>query len=198
MGILRIYTDGACSGNQNQINTGGWGAILEYGGSVKELSGSQRNTTNNRMELTAVIEAFKALTRSGVTCQVFTDSAYVSDCFRKGWYLNWRKNGWKTAGKKPVENQDLWQELLDLVDKHAVTFYRVKGHVNLDSPKTNLDELYQKFIEWNGKTFSLKEFEYLTLMNNKADELATSAAALLEAEVATAEPDDNPEPPFEI
>ncbi len=198
MGILRIYTDGACSGNQNQINTGGWGAILEYGGSVKELSGNQRNTTNNRMELTAVIEAFKALTRSGVTCHVFTDSAYVADCFRKRWYMNWRKNGWKTAGKKPVENQDLWQELLDLVDKHAVNFFRVKGHVNLDSPKTNLDELYDKFVEWNGKAFSRKEFEYIVLMNNRADELATDAAALLEAENKIDDPDDNPEPPFDL
>ena len=198
MGILRIYTDGACSGNQNQINLGGWGAILEYGDSVKELSGSERNTTNNRMELTAVIEAFKALTRTGVTCQVFTDSAYVADCFRKRWYVNWQKNGWKTAGKKPVENQDLWQELLDLVSKHAVNFYRVKGHVNLDSEKTNLDELYDKFIEWNGKAFSRKEFEYLITMNNRADELATDAASLLEAETRLGGEDDNPTPPFDM
>ena len=191
MSILRIYTDGACSGNQNETNLGGWGAILEYGGSVKELSGAERNTTNNRMELTAVIEAFKALTRTGVTCQVFTDSSYVADCFRKGWYINWRKNGWKTAGKKPVENQDLWQELIDLVDKHAVTFYRVKGHVNLSSGKTSLDDVYKKFVEWNGKAFSLKDVEYIVSMNNRADELATSAAASLES----AEEED---PPFSI
>ena len=172
MSILRIYTDGACSGNQNDENIGGWGAILEYGKAAKELHGGESNTTNNRMELMAVIEAFKALTRTGLDCQVFTDSSYVASCFREKWYLNWQKNGWRTSGKKPVENRQLWEELISLVQQHRVTFYRVKGHVNLNSPSADLNKLYEKFREWNGEGFSIKDFEYITLLNNRADELA--------------------------
>ena len=106
MSILRIYTDGACSGNQNETNIGGWGSILEFGDSQKELHGGELNTTNNRMELTAVIEALK--------------SSYVASCFRDKWYVNWRKNGWMTSGKKPVENRELWEELISLVEKNKV------------------------------------------------------------------------------
>lgn len=170
--ILNIYSDGGCSGNQNDENLGGWGAVLEFGEHKKELHGSEANTTNNRMELTAVISALSALNREGLEVHVFTDSSYVADCFRKKWYVNWEKNGWKNSQKNPVENKELWQELLTLVRKHQVTFYRVKGHVNLDHPSTNLDKLYQKFVEWNGSSFSFDDFRYITKMNNRADELA--------------------------
>ena len=89
---MRIYTDGACSGNQNETNIGGWGSILEFGDSQKELHGGELNTTNNRMELTAVIEALKILKRDGLSIEIFTDSSYVASCFRDKWYMNWRKN----------------------------------------------------------------------------------------------------------
>jgi len=170
--ILRIYTDGGCSGNQHRENLGGWGAILEFGEAVKELYGSERNTTNNRMEMTALLEAFKAIKKDGQTIHVFSDSGYLMDCFRKKWYANWRRNGWKTAGKKPVENRDLWQQLLPYIDRHSIEFYRVKGHVNLDSKTTDFDKLYEKFVKWNGSGFSYEDFLYVTEKNNRADELA--------------------------
>ncbi len=172
MTILRIYTDGGCSGNQSSENVGGWGSILEFGEHKKEMFGGEANTTNNRMELTAVIEAFRALNRDGQTVEVFSDSAYVSNCFREKWYESWEKNKWRNAAKKSVENQDLWKELLALVRKHNVKFFRVKGHVNLNSKSTDFDKLYEKFVSWNGSRFSFDDFKYITAMNNRADELA--------------------------
>ena len=121
---IEIFTDGACSGNPGK---GGWGAILRFGEHQKELSGGEKNTTNNRMELTAVIEALKALKEP---CEVVitTDSKYVSDAVTLGWAENWRKNGWKKADKKPALNVDLWEQLLELLAQHKVTFNWVKGH----------------------------------------------------------------------
>lgn len=172
MSILKIYTDGACSGNQNEENIGGWGAILEFGESKKELHGGAINTTNNKMELTAVIEAFRALKRDNLKIQVFTDSSYVANCFINKWYENWRLNGWKNAKKEPVENRQLWEELISMVEKNQVLFYRVKGHVNLDSPNTNVEAHFDKFKETNGAVFSKDDFIYITKMNNRADALA--------------------------
>ena len=121
---IEIFTDGACSGNPG---VGGWGAILRFGEYQKELSSGEKNTTNNRMELTAVIEALKALKEP---CEVVitTDSKYVSDAVTLGWAENWRKNGWKKADKKPALNTDLWEQLLELLSQHKVTFNWVKGH----------------------------------------------------------------------
>lgn len=170
--ILRIYTDGGCSGNQNDENLGGWGAILEFGEARKELYGSQANTTNNRMEMTALLEAFKAIKKENQMIHVFSDSSYLMDCFRKKWYVGWRKNGWRTVSKKPVENQDLWQQLLPYVERHQISFFRVKGHVDPDSKSTKLQKLYEKFTEWNGADFSYADFLYVTEKNNRADELA--------------------------
>lgn len=177
--ILRIYTDGGCSGNQSEENLGGWGAILEFGEAQKELYGSQANTTNNRMEMTALLEAFKAIKKENQTIHVFSDSSYLMDCFRKKWYVGWQKNGWKTAGKKPVENQDLWRQLLPFIDRHRISFFRVKGHVNLSSKNTDFDKLYEKFTEWNGAGFSYEDFLYVTEKNNRADELANMGIDLL-------------------
>lgn len=177
-GVVRIYTDGGCAGNQNEENLGGWGAILEYAPAgaaepaVKELYGSEANTTNNRMEMTALLEAFRAIKKDSQKIQVFSDSSYLMDCFRKKWYENWQANGWKTSQKKPVENQDLWKELLPFLERHDIEFFRVKGHVNLNSENLNLMKLYGKFCEWNGGGFSLDEFRYITEKNNRADELA--------------------------
>ena len=121
---IEIYTDGACSGNPGP---GGWGAVLVYNGKEKELSGSEKNTTNNRMELTAVIMALNALNQP---CEVklTTDSKYVCDAINNGWVYSWRKNGWKKSDKKPALNVDLWKELLSLLEKHEVEFIWVKGH----------------------------------------------------------------------
>ncbi|MDD6672419.1 MAG: ribonuclease HI [Eubacteriales bacterium] len=121
---VEIYTDGACSGNPGP---GGWGAVLIYNGVEKQLSGSEKETTNNRMELSAVITALKAL-KEPCKVTLTTDSKYVCDAINKGWLTSWQKNSWKKADKKPVLNIDLWQELLPLLDKHRVEFIWVKGH----------------------------------------------------------------------
>lgn len=119
-----IYTDGACSGNPGP---GGWGAILEYGSHKKEISGGEGETTNNRMELMAAIQALEAL-KEPCTVDLYTDSAYLCRAFTENWIVNWQRNGWKTSQKKPVENQDLWQWLLRLSDVHTITWHKVKGH----------------------------------------------------------------------
>lgn len=170
--IVKIYTDGACSGNQNDENVGGWGAILTFGEYRKELHGGEKNTTNNRMEITAVIEAFRALNRTGLTIEVYSDSAYVCDCFRKKWYVKWEKNGWLTANRGPVENRGLWEELIGLTRAHDVTFFRVKGHVDPSDDKA-LRKFYPKFCEWNGEV-PFEDFQAITLENNRADALANA------------------------
>lgn len=112
------------------------------------------------------------LSKKSQTIEVFSDSSYLMDCFRKKWYVNWQKNGWKTAKKEPVEHKEIWEQLISYLDVHKISFYRVKGHVNLNSKATDFDKLYNKFVEWNGPSFSYEDFEYITKMNNRADELA--------------------------
>lgn len=172
MKTLNIYTDGACSGNQNAENIGGWGAILEYGEAQKELYGSEANTTNNRMEMLALIAALEAVNKDNQNIRVFSDSSYLMECFRKGWYKEWRTNGWKTKARKPVENQDLWERLLVHLERHSIDFYRVKGHVNLNSKAIDPSLVYQQFLDWNGSTFTYEEFKYITEKNHRADLLA--------------------------
>lgn len=120
---VEIFTDGACSGNPGP---GGWGAVLRYGKKEKELSGGQEEATNNQMELMATIVALKSLKRK-CDVDVTTDSSYVKDGITK-WIFNWKKNGWKTANKKPVKNQELWQKLDEMTQKHKVNWHWVKGH----------------------------------------------------------------------
>ena len=172
MTFLNIYTDGACSGNQSEENFGGFGAILEFGEHRKEIYGGEQNTTNNRMEMTALLRAFEAIKKESQRIKIFSDSSYLINCFKEKWYENWKQNGWKTAGKKPVENQDLWEALLPYLEKHQIQFYRVKGHINLNSKSLNLDALYNDFTSTNGKGFSADEFKYIVEMNNLADALA--------------------------
>ncbi len=126
MKTVEIYTDGACSGNPG---AGGWGAVLIYGENRKEISGGEAYTTNNRMEITAAIKALEALT---VQCIVnmHSDSAYLVNAFEKGWLNSWQRNGWKKADKKPVENDDLWKQLLKLCSYHSVRWIKVKGHAD--------------------------------------------------------------------
>ena len=121
---VELFTDGACSGNPGP---GGWGAILRFNGREKELSGGASGTTNNRMELTAVIEGLSALNEP---CEVTltSDSKYVIDSIQKGWARSWKRNGWRKADKKPALNADLWERLLALLEIHRVTLVWVRGH----------------------------------------------------------------------
>ena len=120
---VTIYTDGACSGNPGP---GGWGAILRYGDHEKELNGSEADTTNNRMEMMAVIEALRALSKP-CTIDLYTDSVYVKDGVTK-WMDGWKAKGWKTASKKPVKNQDLWERIDSEIQRHNINWHWVKGH----------------------------------------------------------------------
>ena len=124
MKTVTLYTDGACSGNPGP---GGWGAILEFQGTEKELSGGEAETTNNRMELTAVIEGLSALKEPCIV-ELYSDSKYVIDGLSKGWAASWQRNGWKKADKKPALNPDLWEKLLKLTTIHTLHYHWVKGH----------------------------------------------------------------------
>lgn len=119
-----IYTDGACSGNPGD---GGWGAVLKYGSHERELSGFEENTTNNKMELSAAIEALKAL-KEPCEVEIFSDSAYLINGFKEGWVEKWKSNGWKNIHKDEVKNIDLWDKLYDLNNIHKIAWIKVKGH----------------------------------------------------------------------
>lgn len=139
--LIEIFTDGACRGNPGP---GGWGALLRYRGHQKELFGGEPDTTNNRMELLAVIRALEALTRSG-RVRITTDSQYVKNGITQ-WIFNWKRNGWKTAAKKPVKNADLWQRLDELVSQHQADWRWVKGHAG--HPENELaDQLANRGID---------------------------------------------------
>ena len=121
---VEIFTDGACSGNPG---AGGWGSILRYGKYEKEISGGSAQTTNNRMELTAVIEALKLL-KEPCEATIYTDSQYVVNGITKGWAESWKRNGWRKGDKKPALNPDLWDALLTLLEQHKCTFVWLRGH----------------------------------------------------------------------
>ena len=137
-----IYTDGACSGNPGP---GGWGTILMYKDNKKEISGGKENTTNNVMELTAVIEGLKLL-KFPCKVKLYSDSAYVVNGFNQKWIYGWMKNGWKNASKEPVKNKELWQELYELTKKHEVEFIKVKGHSD-NEYNNRCDELARNAIK---------------------------------------------------
>ena len=137
-----IYTDGACSGNPGP---GGWGAILMYKENKKEISGGCKNTTNNIMEITAVIEALKCL-KIQSDVQVYSDSAYTVNAFNSKWIYGWIKNGWKTSNGDNVKNKELWQELYSLTQKHNVEFIKVKGHAD-NEYNNRCDELARNAIK---------------------------------------------------
>ena len=147
-----VYTDGACSKNPGP---GGWAAVLQYKGAQKEVSGFVPDTTNNRMELTAAVMALEALKEP---CEVVlhTDSAYIHNAFEQRWIDRWQRNGWRTASKDPVENMDLWKQLLDAVQPHQMTWIKVKGHS--DSELNNLcDKLARKQITDHSKAAKKEE-----------------------------------------
>ena len=136
-----IYTDGACSGNPGP---GGWGAVLMYGEHRKEISGGDAHTTNNRMELTGPIEALELL-KQPCKVRLYSDSAYLVNAFNQHWIANWQRNGWQTSQKKPVENKELWQRLLELCRTHEVEFIKVKGHAD-NAENNRCDELARAAI----------------------------------------------------
>ena len=140
--LVRLYTDGACSGNPGP---GGWAAILKFGPHQKEISGNMSHTTNNRMELFAVISGLGALKQ---TCkvEVYSDSTYVVNAFNQNWIESWQKRGWKTSDNKPVENQDLWRLLLITMRKHDVSFYKVPGHQD-HAENNRCDELARSEVQ---------------------------------------------------
>ena len=139
---VEIYTDGACSGNPGP---GGWAAVLRYRNAEKEIFGAENDTTNNRMELTAVIKALETLHE---VCEVdlYTDSAYVANAYNNGWIFSWIKHDWMTSAKKPVENKDLWMSLLKQTNVHKVHFNKVKGHSD-NALNNRCDELARKAIK---------------------------------------------------
>ncbi|MBE6531495.1 MAG: ribonuclease HI [Ruminococcaceae bacterium] len=139
---VEIYTDGACRGNPGK---GGWGAVLRYGEFEREISGGERETTNNRMELTAAIEALKLL-KEPCSVTLTSDSKYLIDAIEKGWLASWQKKGWKKADGKPVLNIDLWQELCALLSVHEVSFVWVQGHAG-HKYNERCDELATSFAD---------------------------------------------------
>lgn len=139
---VEIFTDGACSGNPGP---GGWGAILVYEAKEKEISGFEKNTTNNRMELVAAIEALKML-KEPCSVSLYSDSAYLVNAFNQNWLDRWEINGWMNSQKKPVENKDLWQQLIELSKMHRVTWIKVKGHSD-NELNNRCDELARAAIQ---------------------------------------------------
>jgi len=140
--VITIYTDGACKGNPGK---GGWGAVLMFEGKSKNLKGAVANTTNNQMELTAVIEALKAVKNPAYKINLYTDSKYVMDGITS-WIFNWKKNGWKSANKQPVKNKELWIELDELVQQFSISWNWVKGHSG-DTYNDLVDRLANEAIE---------------------------------------------------
>ena len=136
-----IYTDGGCRSNQAENNIGGLGVVLQFRGHEKEHYRGFRNTTNNRMEIQAAIDALKLMKRFDIPVEVRTDSAYLCNCINNKWYKNWMNNGWLTSAKKPVENRDLWIDLLELIEQFQfISFTKVKGHSD-NAGNNRADEL---------------------------------------------------------
>jgi len=145
-----IYCDGACSGNQYHTNAGGWGAILQHGGRLKEIHGGELDTSNQRMELTACIKALEQLKSGKYAVEVYTDSAYLVNCINSKWYIAWQRNGWKNAAKKPVVNRDLWERLLTLLSSYEAVFIKVAGHSG-NRLNERADELARQGVEKSKK-----------------------------------------------
>jgi len=147
-----IYTDGSCSNNQERINSGGWGAVLRHKEFYKEIYGGEKNTTNNRMELMAIIKALEEIKNNNIPVSIHSDSAYIMNCFKDKWYVKWRQNGWQNSKKQPVENRDLWEILLDLAENKIgldkISWVKVKGHSG-DKYNEIADDLAKKGSEEN-------------------------------------------------
>jgi ribonuclease HI len=141
-----IYCDGACSGNQFNSNKGGWGAVLKYKDHTKEICGGEKNTTNQKMELTAAIKALEEIKIKNVPIEIYSDSAYLVNCMKQKWYFKWQQNGWINSKKEPVANKELWTRLLELIKIYKVDFHKVVGHSG-DELNEMADQLANKGIE---------------------------------------------------
>lgn len=180
--MICIFTDGGVRGNGKEDSRGGYGAYLTFKESKKEINGVEESTTNNRMELMGLIEGLRALKTTNVPITVIADSAYVVNCFKQGWYKNWRRNGWKNSNKEPVENRELWEKLLELVEKQeSIIFQQIKGHIvkNLkeleemnEKTTVKIDKFHAKFNETNNANISRKLFVEYVYGNTMADNLA--------------------------
>lgn len=148
---VTIYCDGACSGNQFRGNKGGWGAVLLYRDASKELRGGEKDTSNQRMELMGCIEALACLKGEGLNVVVYSDSAYLVNGMQQRWYERWEKNGWLNYHRKPVENRDLWERLLEFVRRHHVTFRKVAGHSGVEHNERADQLARQAIVELKGK-----------------------------------------------
>ncbi len=153
---ITIYTDGACSGNPG---IGGWAAVLMYKQHKKEITGAEAETTNNRMELTAIIEGLKAIKDDSAIVNVYSDSAYSVNAINEGWVYNWAIKGWRTSGKDDVKNVDLWKELLAMMKKHEVKFIKVKGHAD-NEYNNRCDELARGAIKELQKKLVIEELPF--------------------------------------
>ncbi len=172
-----IFCDGACSGNGQASNVGGWGAVLKYKDQQKEICGGADQTTNNIMELTAAIEALKLIKGKDYAVSIYSDSAYVVNCFKNGWYHKWRTNGWINSKKEPVENRLLWETLIELVESFTeVVFYKIKGHLEVHKT-AEVKKWLLKFNQDNNANLSLEAFEELIALNQLADQLANTGMA---------------------
>lgn len=189
--MIRIYTDGACSNNQSDINFGGWGAVLIYGNHIKKIYGGEKNTTNNRMELKAVINALEILKRKDIPVEIFTDSAYIVNCFKEEWYKKWIINNWERSKKESVLNRDLWEKLIELYKSlKQVKFSKIKAHIDPeDTKKITMEyEKYKKNLNKNLSDNSEKTDYFMSFIeykehikyNNEADSLAVLGAKEIE------------------
>lgn len=177
---IYIATDGACSGNGKDVSPGGYGAVLLYGEHKKEISGGLPKTTNNEMELTAVVEALSAI-KKDLPVVVYCDSAYVVNCINEGWYKKWYVNGWRSSKKEPVANKKIWQQLLFQYERLTnAEFIKVKGHLDLSDDaaiKKWLNKLNQVSQKSGGRKISESEYLMALELNARADELAVLAMA---------------------
>lgn len=174
--LITIYTDGACSNNQSNQNFGGWAAILVYNDYRKDISGYEMDTTNNRMEMRAVIEALKLLKRYDLPICLFSDSAYIVNCINEKWYVKWKRNGWKNSKKEDVLNRDLWEELLHFYEKfRQIRFIKVKGHLNLNN-QSELKKSFEQYKKYFGQEVGMEEYKQHISFNHLVDELAVKSA----------------------
>jgi ribonuclease HI len=169
---INVYADGGCRGNQDSKNIGGYGVVLEYNGKIKELRHYEANTTNNRMELAAVISGLSIIKKTNKSpINLSSDSVYVVDCIKKKWYVKWQANGWRTADKTEVKNIDLWKKLLPIVAEKDIRYFNVRGHVSTTNA-LSLTTHHKRFNMKNGTSISQQEFKHIAELNIRADELA--------------------------
>jgi ribonuclease HI len=170
---INIYADGGCRGNGKEEAIGGFGVVLGFGEITKEFKSAAKNTTNNIMEISAVLKGVSEIKDKRYPVNVYSDSSYVINCLKEKWYLKWEKNGWKTTGKKPVKNKKLWEELIaEIKTFPKINFFQVKGHI--ESEKELKDGL-ARFNKNNETKISMEDFIPIAKMNNIADALANDA-----------------------